>query len=276
MSYKIETDYSSANCSIILDLKTTGKNIINSAKTTSEVTKALDDAKAEIDKVLTTVQEISLNKAKADAIAELTRYKVSDKADYSPTNWTTIEGFRASGITTINSATTTANVAQALTDAQKEIDIVKTDQDLVNAEAAKIQSQTIFNRIAGTVQFPAVGAEYTISVKVASDPSKYDADGKFQTNGTSTVVYTVKHTASGKTADTGQVLVWISTIPKYSFPIDIGSRTSEVMPRDGTMEFTFTDDPQWRGAIFSISYGLEVVSSVDKKLTVEDSRNDPE
>jgi len=123
-------------------------------------------------------------------------------------------------------------------------------------------------RVAGTVLFPSVGADYTISVKTTSDPSKYDMDGKIQADGKSTVIYTVKHTASGKTADTGQVEVWVIAIPKYSVPIVIGSSTREVMPLNGTVEFTFTDDPQWRAAIFSISYG-GAVGDQDTIVTIE-------
>ncbi|MEK5147314.1 hypothetical protein MKX53_09775 [Psychrobacillus sp. FSL K6-4615] len=69
-NYKVEADYSTTNWIIILNLKTTGKNLINSAKTTIEVTQALDDAKAaitliEIKSSVSTISGITVNSVPA-------------------------------------------------------------------------------------------------------------------------------------------------------------------------------------------------------------------
>ncbi|MER2079706.1 hemoblobin-interacting domain-containing protein [Psychrobacillus psychrotolerans] len=277
-SYKVEADYSTVNWSIILDIKTTGNNAINSARTPTEVTKALDNAKAEIDKILTTGQGIALAlaKAKVDAIIELTNYKVNVKADYSPTNWTAIEGYKTKWEVAINGSTPIADVTQALADAKTEIDTVNTlieeqqqQQNLVNAEAAKIP--LIFHAgyyLVGTVLLPTVGADYIISVKSTNYSSIYDKDGKLQGNGISTVIYTVTHIATGKTADTGPIQVLVTTRHKSTVPLIIGSKTSTVATGDGIMVLTFTDDPLWRDAIFSITnpFQIEQVGKLNKSI----------
>ncbi|MFZ0576881.1 MAG: hypothetical protein WAM41_05165, partial [Psychrobacillus psychrotolerans] len=152
-NYKVEADYSTTNWTIILNLKITGKNAINSAKTTTDVTKALDDAKAEVDKVKPIAQEL-LDPAKTKAINELANYKVNVKNDYSSTNWTKIDGFKADGVIAINASNTTAAVAQALANAKMAIDAIKTlveEQDLVDAEAAKIPLTFFASNPVGTV-----------------------------------------------------------------------------------------------------------------------------
>ncbi|MFZ0579228.1 MAG: hypothetical protein WAM41_17140, partial [Psychrobacillus psychrotolerans] len=125
----------------------------------------------------------------------------------------------------------------------------------------------VFNPV-GTVSLPSVGGDYVISVQSTTDSSKYDADGKVQADGTSTVIYTVTHIASGKTADTGSISVVVSTILTHQVPLVIGSSTSAIVTSGKLMEFTFMDDPQWRNAIYSIShnfnYGNGNGNEVDK------------
>ncbi|WP_313891108.1 hypothetical protein [Psychrobacillus sp.] len=249
-NYK-ETDYSSANWTTILSLKKTGTNAIKSAKTTTDVTIALDDAKAEIAKVLTIVQEIALDKAKADAIAVLASYK---SADYSPKNWEKIEGVKGNVLTAINASKTIAAVNQALINAQKEIDLVNTlvqDQDLVKAEAAKIQSTFVARNPVGTVSLPKVGADYTISVKSTTSDISYDMNGKIQADGTSEVVYTVTHIASGKTADTVTVTVTV-TVTILKVPPVLNASVEGQVNYFPNYVFTFIDNPDWRNNITSI------------------------
>lgn len=86
------------------------------------------------------------------------------------------------------------------------------NQANVNAVAAALANTLTAGdgtTAAGTVILPTVPAGYTIAVKTTSDATKYDADGKVQADGTATVVYTVTHTASGLTADTGNVTVTV-------------------------------------------------------------------
>ncbi|WP_313892455.1 hypothetical protein [Psychrobacillus sp.] len=259
-NYKIsvKADYSPANWTTIEGYKINGEITIKASKTTADVTKALADAKADIDKVLTIDQE-ALVTAKTNAIAELTNYKISVKADYSPANWTTIEGYKIKWEATIDALTTIVDVSQALKDAKIEIDTVRT---LVEVEAASIPAKFApAANFYGTVSLPIVGADYTISVKLPSDPSKYDKDGKIKADGTSTVIYTVKHTASGKTADTGSVEVTTTIILKdspvvidASFVDGLGSRK---------FDFTFADDQLWRDAIYSIAFTNKNVSDYE-------------
>ncbi|WP_313894011.1 hypothetical protein [Psychrobacillus sp.] len=269
--YKSETDYSVVNWTTILSLKTTWRNAINSAKTTTEVTQVLDNAKAEVDKVLTIAQEmaLALDKAKTDAIAELAIYK---DTDYSPTNWTSIKGYKVDGTFEINAATTTAAVVKALSYAQMKINAVKTlveeqqdqqNQDLVNTEAANIPlTFAPAANLAGTVSLPTVGADYTISVKSTSNPLKYGMDGKVKADGSSTVVYTVTHKASGKTADTGLVEVITTIILKVPPVVNTVSPLPSTMPFNTPIEFTFIDDPEWRAAFESLGLKNQIGSTI--------------
>lgn len=90
----------------------------------------------------------------------------------------------------------------------KEAALQTKEQGLVDAEALTA-STTPFTATAatGTVTLPSVGAGYSIKVKTTSDAAKYDIDGKVQATGSSNVVFTVTHTASGKTKDTTPVVV---------------------------------------------------------------------
>lgn len=84
------------------------------------------------------------------------------------------------------------------------------------APIATILVQNVATGIANTLTLtstttllPTVPAGYTIAVKSSSDVTKYDLTGLGVAAGTSNVVYTVTNTASGKTADTGTVVVTV-------------------------------------------------------------------
>lgn len=80
----------------------------------------------------------------------------------------------------------------------------------VNAAAANVALTLNATGTATTVVKPTVADGYTIAVKTTSDSTIYDATGAIVTSGSSNVVYTVTHTASGKTADTGTVVVTVT------------------------------------------------------------------
>ncbi|WP_144512748.1 albumin-binding GA domain-containing protein [Bacillus sp. FJAT-22090] len=224
MSYKIETDYSSENWLMIQSLQTTGANAITTAITISEVAQALVNAKATIDTVKTraeeeTEQQNELDTAKTSAIEELMGYKI--ETDYSSVNWLTIQAAKTTGTNAIMLATTTTEVTQELSNAKTAIDMVQTiaeeQQEIVNAEAAAILS-TFFppTAEAGTSSFPTVREGFSIEVSSSSNQVIYDLDGKIQTNGTSEVIYTVTHLASGKKANTGIISVSVVIPPQPS------------------------------------------------------------
>ncbi|WP_313891107.1 hypothetical protein [Psychrobacillus sp.] len=199
----------------------------------------------------------ALRLAKAEAIKELTNYKVDVNASYSTANWDTISALKTKWTSAINASKSITDVDQAFTDAKAEITDVKTlveeeqqNQDLVNAEAAKIPLTFAATDLAGTVSLPTVDADYTISVNTTSDLTKYDTKGMILADGTSTVVYTVKHKASGKTADTGSVTVTVTVIILKVSPVINAVSTVTI---GSTIEFTFTDDLNWRNAITKIS-----------------------
>ncbi|MFJ9463460.1 toxin-antitoxin system YwqK family antitoxin [Viridibacillus arvi] len=95
---------------------------------------------------------------------------------------------------------------------QTRLDAVKNIID-VTAEAGKVANTLAASGAVGTVKLPTVAAGYTIAVKTTSDDTKYDLNGKIVAAGPSNVVYTVTHTASGKTADTASVAVTVTVTP---------------------------------------------------------------
>jgi len=138
-------NYSTANWDSILSIKTTWTSTINSATTVAEVDQALKDAKAAIEQVLTSEQE-ALVTAKAKAIEDLTDFKTTKKDDYSTANWDAILSIKTTWTSTINSATTVAEVDQALNDAKAAIPQVQTSEQeaLVKAKAQAIEDLTDF------------------------------------------------------------------------------------------------------------------------------------
>jgi len=92
----------------------------------------------------------------------------------------------------------------------------KTDrdiQDMVDAVAEGIAATFGATGAVDDVKMPDVPAGYTIKVKSSSAAAVYSAEGKIVTDGDSNVVYTVTHTASGKTANTGTVVVTVTVAP---------------------------------------------------------------
>ncbi|WP_262174275.1 S-layer homology domain-containing protein [Saccharococcus sp. Marseille-Q5394] len=128
-------------------------------------------------------------------------------------------------IAQINSASSQSQVEAArtayngLTTAQKalvtnEATLQTKEQGLVDAQATAVG--TTFApaaAAAGTTALPSVPSGYSIAVKSTSAPAIYDTDGKLVADGTSNVVYTVTHTASGKTKDTATVAVTVDVTP---------------------------------------------------------------
>lgn len=84
-------------------------------------------------------------------------------------------------------------------------------QHAVSEVAAGIVLSLTATGTVDTEKLPTVdGGTYTITVKTTSDATKYALDGKIKATGTSNVVYTITHTATGKTADTGIVVVTVT------------------------------------------------------------------
>jgi len=106
-------------------------------------------------------------------------------------------------VTALPAGTAKTGLQARLADVKGQID--------VNAEAAKVATTLAANGAVGTVVLPTVASGYTVKVKTTSDATKYDLDGEIVAAGTSDVVYTVTHTATGKTADTNAVAVTVTT-----------------------------------------------------------------
>jgi trimeric autotransporter adhesin len=86
-------------------------------------------------------------------------------------------------------------------------------QAAVDAEAAAVANTFAPTGAVNTIVLPTVSAGYTIAVKTTSDATTYSATGELLADGTSNVVYTVTHTASGKTQDTATVAVTVDVTP---------------------------------------------------------------
>ncbi|MBH9818463.1 cell wall-binding repeat-containing protein, partial [Clostridioides difficile] len=82
----------------------------------------------------------------------------------------------------------------------------------VQAEADKITSVTQPTQDATTLTMPTVASGYTIKIKSSTNESVIAKDGTIvppDTETKVTLVFTVTHTSSGKTADTGEIEVTV-------------------------------------------------------------------
>lgn len=72
--------------------------------------------------------------------------------------------------------------------------------------------------------------------KSTTNDISYGTDGSIQADGTSEVVYTVTHTASGKTSDTVSVTVTVTTlkVPPVVYPVSPAFLS--------VVKFTFNDN----------------------------------
>lgn len=109
--------------------------------------------------------------------------------------WLAEAAIRAGGVTTVAHVNTQLN--------QVNVDEV----------AAAIPATFAATGAVNTVVMPTVPAGYTIAVKTSGTLADYSATGQVLQTGSSVVVYTVTHTASGLTADTGNVTVTVTVTP---------------------------------------------------------------
>ncbi|MBY1148436.1 cell wall-binding repeat-containing protein, partial [Clostridioides difficile] len=89
---------------------------------------------------------------------------------------------------------------------------IDTEQLAVQAEADKITSVTQPTQDATTLTMPTVASGYTIKIKSSTNESVIVKDGTIvppDTETKVTLVFTVTHTSSGKTADTGEIEVTV-------------------------------------------------------------------
>ncbi|MCC0724727.1 cell wall-binding repeat-containing protein, partial [Clostridioides sp. ZZV14-6104] len=89
---------------------------------------------------------------------------------------------------------------------------VDTDQEAVDNEASKITSVTEPTKDATTLTMPTVSSGYTISIKSSTNENVIKKDGTIvppDAETKVTLVFTVEHTSSGKTADTKSIEVTV-------------------------------------------------------------------
>ena len=89
---------------------------------------------------------------------------------------------------------------------------------LAGAQAVAASLGTAFaagdnSQASGTVILPTVPTGYSIAVSSTATPANYSATGAALQDGSSVVVFTVTHTATGQTANTGNVTVTVDVAP---------------------------------------------------------------
>ena len=117
-----------------INLYFAGKNAIDSAKTLSEVEKAVSDAKAAMDAIKTDAELTGLETAKEKAKEELGSYK--NEKDYRDAQKKDLAAAIENGKSAIDNAKTLSDVQKALDDAKAAMDAIKTDAQLTAEENA--------------------------------------------------------------------------------------------------------------------------------------------
>ncbi|MBR6801165.1 MAG: hypothetical protein IKM61_05405 [Eubacteriaceae bacterium] len=139
--YKDPEDYRDEEKQLLADAVKDGKGNIDAAGDIEGVNKALEDAKAEIDKIKTDAEydaeeaAAELAKAKEVAKKELEEYK--DPEDYRDEQKKELADAVDKGKGNIDGAKDLDGVKEAIENAKAEIDKIKTDDDLLSEEAAK-------------------------------------------------------------------------------------------------------------------------------------------
>ncbi|MBR2547881.1 MAG: hypothetical protein IKF07_06800 [Eubacterium sp.] len=135
-SYKDPSLYRDAQKTELAAAISSGKSAIDAAQTTAGVNSALAAAKKEIDKIKTdaqmAIEEGNLEEAKKAAKAELSKYK--DPSLYRDPQKEELIAAINKGIAEIDAAKDTNDVASVLLKAEREIDKIKTDADLLKEE----------------------------------------------------------------------------------------------------------------------------------------------
>ena len=153
-----------------------------------------------------------LEKAEAAALAKaITEAKATIETEFPAADYVASKVAYDAQVKTITDATSITDVATKLAAAKTEIAKIKTDQQLVDAEAAKISAQTV-SGAANDVKLPTITG-YTVTVKSSSDVAVYALDGKILTTGKSSVVYTITNNVTSKSADSKTVAVDVTVTP---------------------------------------------------------------
>ena len=133
-AYKNPDNYRDAQKEELAAAIEAGKNAIDSAKTLSEVEKAVSDAKAAMDAIKTDAELTGLETAKEKAKEELYSYK--NEKDYRDAQKKELAAAIENGKSAIDNAKTLSDVQKALDDAKAAMDAIKTDAQLTAEENA--------------------------------------------------------------------------------------------------------------------------------------------
>ena len=128
-SYKTSSNYSTEGWAKIQQIIATANAEIDAAASNDGVNAAITKAKAAMDQIQTSVEELLAYKnAKKQELADY-----ADEEDYSASNWTQVQTIITNGTSNINAATSKEAVDQALEDAKASIDEIDTKADELQA-----------------------------------------------------------------------------------------------------------------------------------------------
>lgn len=210
-SYRNASDYREAQQKELSDAVVVGKTAIDAAEDEEGVSRALSDAKAEIDKIKTDAQlteaenkaaETVLAKAKERSKGELDSYR--NASDYREAQQKELANAIAAGKTAIDAAEDEAGVNRAFSDAKAAIDQIKTNEQLTLEEQKKSGGGTETDLNSGKINAPkatsikgrikAKSRGFLVKWKKRSDVDgyqiQYSANKKFKKK--STKIRTVK------------------------------------------------------------------------------------
>lgn len=160
-----------------------------------------------------TVEVLIAGNAQALAVAAIEAMNVAnDAAALTIAQLTTAGAVRLDAANLAAYKAAIAGAAATGADSTVKIQAI-VDQVNVTAIAAAIPATFAATGAVNAVVVPTVPAGYTIAVKTSATPANYSAGGALLQDGTSVVVFTVTHTVSTLTADTGNVTVTVDVTP---------------------------------------------------------------
>jgi hypothetical protein len=182
-----ESDYTSENWTTLTGYKTTGDIAINAAGTIADVTTAKNTAINGMDSVQTKAEQLATAKTAAHTALDVAMAGYTE--DYTEENWILLTGYKVTGDTAIDSATTIADVTTARDTTLTAMDAVQTIAEELTA--AKTAAHTaLTNALAGYTETDYSGANWTTL-------TGYKTTGDTEVNAATTIadVTTAKNTA---------------------------------------------------------------------------------
>ena len=269
-----QDDYSPENWTILLNSSKIDDT--DNAASVADVTMALNNAEAAMAAVNTLLNDAKLA-AQASLNAALAVYT---QAEYSPDNWTVLNGFKAAGDTAIDAASDIAEVEAAQSAAATGIDGVQTiAQTLAAAKFASLDALAVafgtYTERDYTVDawmvlngFKAAG---DTAIDAASDIAEVEAAQSAAATGMDGVQTIARTLAATQSAAHDALAVAFGTYTESDYTVDAWTVLNELKTAGGTAIDAASDIAEVEAAQSAAATGMDGVQTIAQTLAAAKS-----